>query len=221
MLTDGTQMVSRLTELKDKKLAFIGDSITADLKANYVTLTVDMLADVVDVRSLTIINSGLDSSSVPDALDRLPDLLVEHDPDIYVIFLGVNDSKILRSIDQPLISAMMFEECYSKLLAAIDRKEVRRKILVTPPPLRYEEIKKGKLLRDYWYWTPEAYNEYVNIVKRLARQPSCELADAYASFEQSGEELAGLFLEDGVHPNIYGHRLIAEAVFEALSRLNF
>lgn len=208
-----------LSWLTGKRVAFVGDSITADLKSNYVTLTVDLLADVTNVRSMTIINSGIDSSSVPDALDRLPDLLLEYNPDIYVIFLGVNDSKIFRSINQPLISPKMFEECYARLLDGIDHGAVQSKILVTPPPLLYEEIRTGEILKDYWYWQPDLYIEYVNIVKRLAKRPGCELADAYASFEATGEGLSGLFFEDGVHPNIYGHRLIAKSVFDALSRL--
>jgi len=128
---------------KGKKIAFIGDSVTADLTGNYVTMVADRLASLLDASSIEIINSGVDSSSVLDALDRLPDVLIESDPDVFVFFLGINDSKIFRQIDRPLLSSTEFEKSYTSLLDLADAERQRLKILVTIPPLLFEKINIG------------------------------------------------------------------------------
>jgi acyl-CoA thioesterase-1 len=205
--------------LQGKSLAFIGDSITADLRWNYVTLCVDKLADHVDVTSMTFVNSGVDSSSILDAMDRLPDILIEHDPDVLVVFIGVNDSKIFHSSGKPLMSAEVFEQSYATFLQCADAKRCRQKVLVTIPPLLFGRIRSGELLKTYWYWTPEHYAEYVHAIRRVASHPVCVVADVHDLFLREGDGLARLFDTDGVHPNIYGHRLIARVILEALGEL--
>lgn len=210
---------SSLAWLKGKRLAFIGDSITAELRWNYVTLVVDRIADQVDVGTMTIVNSGVDSSSILDALDRLPEVLIEHDPEVLVVFVGVNDSKIFRSTGQPLMPPKVFAESYANFLDQVDHIMVRRKVLVTPPPLLFKEIEAGDLLKDYWYWEPTLYMEYIKAIRKLEIRPSCVIADAYMSFSKQSVERNRLFDVDGVHPSIYGHRLIADVVLNALRSL--
>lgn len=205
--------------LEKKTIAFVGDSITADLKSNYVTLIVDKLVDVIDVSSIVITNSAADSSSIFDALDQLPDVLLEYDPDVFVVFLGINDSKIFYKIDRPLIAPDVFEASYASFLDYLDADRTRDKVLVTPPPLHFQEIRAGDYLADYWYWTPSLYAKYISAIKRVAKRPRCVVADAYGLFTQTGLENQRLFYEDGVHPNIHGHRLIASLVLDAFSQL--
>jgi lysophospholipase L1-like esterase len=202
--------------LEHKKIAFVGDSVTADLRSNYVTLTMNGLAEQIDASSLTVINSGVDSSSAVEALDRAPELLIEDDPDVIVVFLGINDSKIFRSIDRPLITSDLFTESYRSLLDCLDHNRLRRKVLVTPPPLLFDEILSGDFLKDYWYWTPSSYLEYVVAIRELANRPDSALADVYSAFERH-KGRNRLFGEDGVNPNIYGHRIIAASVLDALA----
>jgi acyl-CoA thioesterase I len=205
--------------LKGKTVAFIGDSITADLRWNYVTMVVDKIADQVDISTMTVINAGVDSSSICDAMDRFPDIVIEHDPDVLVIFIGVNDSKIFRSTRHPLISAEVFEQSYRRLLESADAKRPRQKVLVTLPPLLFEQIEKGDLLKEYWYWTQNQYEEYVEAIRRLGKRPKAAVADVNDLFSKNKTSLDRLFDKDGVHPSVYGHRIIANSILEALADL--
>ena len=137
--------------LADTTIAFIGDSITADGRSNYVSLLMSTLSDHVDASGVNVVNAGVDSSSVIDALDRLPDILLEHDPDVCVFFLGVNDSKIFHGIEKPLLSVNMYKDGYAHLLDAADKGRSRTKVLLTIPPLLFDEIKTGTFLANYWY----------------------------------------------------------------------
>lgn len=201
--------------LEGKTLAFVGDSITADLRFNYVTLVMDRLASELDVSLVDVVNSGIDSSSVFDALDRAPDIVLEHAPDVVVVFLGMNDSKIFRHNDCPLVPVKAFESTYRALLARLDTPKKTTKLLLTPPDPLFQKVKTGSLLKDYWYWTPESFGSYVAAVKKIAREESCGLADVQQSFAAS-EHRERLFTEDGVHPNVLGHQIIATSVIDGL-----
>ena len=204
--------------LSGKTIAFIGDSITADLRWNYVTLLVDRLATALNVGDIDVVNAAIDSSSIADCLDRLPEFLTEHDPDIVSVFVGVNDSKVFRYADRPLLSLGEFTDIYSAFLGRLDVPHERTKVLVTMPPLLFERVANSELLREYWYWRPEEYDQYNDAIRVLARERKCRLADVARSFACSEESLEDFFDDDGVHPNLRGHRLIADAVLRALSK---
>lgn len=205
--------------LENKVIVFFGDSITADLRFNFVTIVFDRLADVIDMSSVSVINSGVDSSTILDITDRLPDVLIETRPDIAVIFVGINDSKIFRYTERPLITVETFESGYNNFIERLDVKHETYKILLNLPPLLFEDIKSGELLSEYWFWRERIYTEYNRCIENTAKRPRTILADVYSAFHKSGSGLKRLFCEDGVHPNIYGHKLIAETVLEAFAKL--
>ena len=212
--------LSVISRLLDMKLCFVGDSITAEKRSNYVTLVLDMLSETVDISRIKIANVGIDSCSIINALDLIPDILLEEDPDIFVIFIGVNDSKIFRRIDRPLIPVTLFEESYSALLSRIDADRLRHKVLVTIPPLLFDEIEKGEFLANYWYWDPSMYSGYVDCIRRLANKHNCIIANVHEAFKHANNGGKRLFYEDGVHPNIYGHKVIAGEIVTALIDLS-
>jgi lysophospholipase L1-like esterase len=201
--------------LLGKTIAFIGDSVTADSRSNFVTLLAESLSEQLDISKVVFVNSGVDSSSVADALDRIPDVLIDSDPDLFIIFLGINDSKIFHFIDKPLLTPEVFKETYINMLMRIDSHKTNRKILVTPPPLLFDEINKGNFLRNYWYWIPSDYEKYITAIKEIGKQFNASIADVYSAFkdDRSGHRL---FYQDGVHPNIYGHKIIAAQILKKI-----
>ncbi len=209
-----------LSWLRGKKIVFIGDSITADNKSNYVTLTINEIANKIDVNSLGVVNYGVDSYSIHDALDMIPEIIIEEDPDVFVIFIGVNDSKVFHYLNRPLIAPDLFKDSYSALLDRIDASGgMRYKVLVTLPALPFDEIDSGEFLVDYWYWKPSLYLQYTEAIRELGNRERCSVAEIYESFRPTESNGVRLFYEDGVHPNIYGHRIISDAVVKALSNL--
>lgn len=201
--------------LLGKTIVFIGDSVTADSRSNFVTLLTESLSDQIDYTKVNIVNSGVDSSSVVDALDRIPDVLMDNDPDLFIILLGINDSKIFHYINKPLLTPEVFKETYINVLMRIDAYKINRKILVTPPPLLFDEINEGSLLHNYWYWIPSDYEKYITIIQEIGRQFNASVADVYHAFKEdrSGHRL---FYQDGVHPNIYGHKIIATQILNKI-----
>jgi|ERR1039458_6785002 lysophospholipase L1-like esterase len=200
-----------------RSVAFIGDSLTSESRVNYVSLFLNELATYIDLTGVRVVNSGIDSSSVFDALDRVPDLVLEHDPDTVFILLGINDSKIFRRIDKPLVDLPVFGKAYQRLLELLDVRRMRKKVLVTPPPLLFGEIDKGAMLADYWYWNESEYELYVNSICAAAGLPGVYVADVFKAFHQyTGAHR--LFYEDGVHPNVYGHKIIAETLINVAKR---
>lgn len=203
--------------LEGRTVVFVGDSLTAERKANYVTLTLDLLSKRIDMTNVHVLNSGVDSSSILDALDRIPELVEENNPDVFVIFIGINDSKILHFVERPLVEPAQFRSAYDALLKRIDVSRRRDKIVVTLPGLLFEEIRTGDYLAGYWYWDEHLYAEYNEVICDLAKVHQCQVADVAGAFRRQSKRR--LYIEDGVHPNIYGHQLIAEEVVAALERL--
>lgn len=58
----------------------------------------------------------------------------------------------------------------------------------------------------------EVVDRYNTALEELARQQSVELLDVNGEFKK--KELSSLFVDDGVHPNAEGHRLISDLVRE-------
>ncbi len=215
MISTSTLEVSYL---RNKKIAFIGDSITADNRSNYISLLLQQLTETIDVNTIEIVNDGVDSSSIIDALDRLPELIIEENPDIFIVFIGVNDSKIFKKVECPLLSPDRYYQAYKILLERIDAEGPKDKILMTMPELLFDEINNGPFLANYWYWKPEIYVEYVNIIKKLAEEHSCHIADIYEAFKHTNIK-ERLFYDDGVHPNIYGHKIIATELLKTIKHI--
>jgi lysophospholipase L1-like esterase len=207
--------LNAISSLIGKRIAFLGDSVTADTRSSYVTLIMDFLSNGIDATTIDVINSGVDSSSVYDAIDRIQDVL-EMDPDIFIIFLGINDSKIIEFVNKALVDVDSFERSYSMLLDRIDSKRKRTVILLTLPPLLFEKIDKGNLLKEYWHWNFDDYLKYNNVIQRIGLQHDSIVADIYSEFVNYDGDLGKLYYDDGVHPNIYGHQIIANAVLKAI-----
>ena len=70
---------------------------------------------------------------------------------------------------------------------------------------------------------PEGFNvlrtDYVETVRKVAREEAVTLVDAYVAFQehgrQPGQTVDELFLDDG-HPNTKGQRLLADLLLPAV-----
>jgi len=199
-------------------IAFLGDSITADNRFNYTSMLINMLSEKMAIENIDIINSGVDSSSIFDALDRIPELFCENDKiDIIFVFIGVNDSKIFYGVDKPLVPINIYKEKYIDLLSLIKLKSTETQIvLINLPYLDFDKINNSDLLSDYWYWNIEEYCLYNNSIFELTREFNIGFVDIYNSFLMKANELSSYFTFDGVHPNAKGHQLIAQKILDLL-----
>ena len=174
---------------------FLGDSISAGLHVNEDEAFPAVIQRRLFKRGRTfrLINAGVSGDTTAGGLSRTP-FILERKPDIVVIELGGNDG--LRG--QPLDS---MRRNLDGILKAIDKAGARVLLLGMRMPPNYG--------REYTEGYAKMYDE-------LAQQHGV----AFVSFFM--EPIAGnrdYFVEDELHPNPEGHKLLADKVGPALERL--
>ncbi len=177
------------------KVVFLGDSIAAGLHLEpseaFPAVVQRLLA--AEGRPFRLVNAGVSGDTSAGGLRRL-DWLLNQEPDVLVLELGGNDG--LRGQDASEIEARL------RAIATRAREAGARVLLlgVRLPP---------SLGRDYVRAFEELY-------PRLAE----ELGLAYLpSFMDGVGGVAGMMLDDGIHPSRAGHARIAERVAPALGEL--
>ncbi|MFF8691051.1 SGNH/GDSL hydrolase family protein [Streptomyces sp. NPDC015144] len=193
-------------------LLFIGDSITdagrdrtdpASLGNGYVQEIARTLGERPHAGPRpTVINRGISGHRVYDLEPRWTTDVVEHQPDVVTVKIGINDT--WRRYDQQLPSPIdEFEGCLDGLLARAGRETSARLVVVTPflLPVTPEQAE--------WF---EDLTPRTEAVLRAARAHDAllvraDLVLARAAEDKEATELA----RDGVHPSPLGHRLIADA----------
>lgn len=179
-----------------ERIVFLGDSLTAGygLEAGqaYPALVEKALRE--RGRDVTVVNAGVSGDTTAGGLRRI-DWLLRQEMDTLVIALGANDA--LRG--QPV-------EATRKNLERIIEKARERY-----PDLRI--ILAGMLAPPNM---GAAYRKaFDRIYPKLAKAESVELIP-FLLEDVAGEP--GLNLPDGIHPNVRGHRKLAETVLETLQR---
>ncbi len=85
-----------------------------------------------------------------------------------------------------------------------------------------EHISKGLSKENILRWLGNAkilydFQAHYNVlVKRIAGEEGCPLIDLRSAFVNEGG--ANLLCEDGIHPNAEGHKVIAQTVYDFVSR---
>ncbi len=177
------------------KVVFLGDSIAAGLHLEpseaFPAVVQRLLA--AEGRLFRLVNAGVSGDTSAGGLRRL-DWLLNQEPDVLVLELGGNDG--LRGQDPAEIEGRL------RAIATRAREAGARVLLlgVRLPP---------SLGRDYVRAFEELY-------PRLAE----ELGLAYLpAFMDGVGGVAGMMLDDGIHPSRAGHARIAERVAPALGEL--
>ena len=149
--------------------------------------------------------------------ERYKEALLEKG-DIYIIMLGTNDAQDGRDdvedIRYPLHNMISrkadFVSCYQGIIDSVREASPKAVIYLNiPMPI-------GKCI---WRRHQESYlQELMHCYEKLLRQNlDIRKIDVHGAFEKlPAEERKKLYLEDGLHPNPLGAKLIARTVYEAL-----
>ena len=174
----------------------------------------------------TIINAGKGGENTDQARERFEQDVLARKPDIVTIYYGLNDAAIdvWKDATAPRVTADKFEENLRHFTKRL--KEAGTKvILMTPNPCCWSPQEKelyGK--PPYDINDVEGINkvlqEHIAAVRKVAVGENVALVDVYQilsdyAHTHSYNEL----LLDGVHPNEYAHRLIADALLEQIPAL--
>lgn len=236
LLTPITAAEPKTDPLKDaKRIVFLGDSITND--GHYIILLEAALRE--SHPKAEFINLGLPSEGCtglsepvhpfprPDVHERLDRVLKMADPDLVFACYGMNDGIYYPFSEERF---QKYQDGINTLIAKVE-KQGAKLILLTPPPFDPLPLKKkGKLLpatakKFSWMQIYEHYQRDVIapygawiLAQKNRVSQVIDLQGPITAHVTTQRKTNPDFVlsGDGVHINNNGHRLMAEAIHEAL-----
>lgn len=216
-------------ELKNKKIAFLGDSITegagvADMENIYW----NRIAKATGAQSFGYGIGGtriaVQREPSPDArfdryfASRIPEMIP--DADVIVIFGGVND---YGHGDAPFGSMTdrteeTFCGAYHMLLQKLIETYPEAQIVAMTPMHCLEE---GNLINSFGYRRCRELGDYVDAIKEICAYYAVPVLDLYrvSGMQPKVAALRERYMPDGIHPNDAGHEKIAAKLLGFLKSL--
>jgi len=206
------------TVQKKKKVIFFGDSITqaAVDKGGYIVRMDSMLEKKGLKNNYDLVGSGVSSNKVYDLYLRMDEDVLSKNPDVVIIFIGVNDVWHKRSMGTGT-DADKFQKFYNAILKKLSDKNIKA-ILCTPAAIGEKTDLTNELDGDL--------NKYSNIIRNIAAKNNLPLVDlrkiflAYNIKNNPENKDRGILTGDGVHLNAIGNQLVAEEMWNEISKLN-
>ena len=201
---------------RKKKIVFFGDSITqqgTDPKG-YITIMKGILQQQ-DTNNYELIGAGIGGNKVYDLYLRIEQDVINHSPEIVVLFIGVNDVWH-KSTHGTGTDADKFEEFYRAIIYKLQAAHAKV-ILCTPAVIG--EKKNNANQQD------DDLNKYAAITRDIASDlqlPLCDLRELFQNYNEkhnTSDAYSGMLTTDGVHLNEAGNRLVAEALLEKIEVL--
>ncbi|MCC5896262.1 MAG: SGNH/GDSL hydrolase family protein [Alkalibacterium sp.] len=205
---------------KNDTLLFIGDSITDagrdrmegnDLGKGFPLLIASHLQTDHPDKRLTILNRGIGGDSLGDLKDRWENDCLIINPDIVTILIGVNDTWRNQNEGKELTKEELddFESDYRFLLKSLHQRTDARVVLMEPFVLPFP--------KDRVNWRVDL-DPRIQIVRKMAREYQTELIPLDGILNALGIKNGFSYYtgDDGVHPTLAGHGVIAESWLKAV-----
>ena len=193
---------------KPKRIVFFGDSITqAGVNpGGFISLIGDALKKQGIGSSYELIGAGIGGNKVYDLYLRMDDDVLAKNPDIVMIWVGVNDVWHKASYGTGT-DADKFGKFYAAIIKKLQARNIRI-ILCTPATIGERT--------DFSNQQDGDLNRYSQIIRDLAAQYNTELLDlrkiflAYNIDHNRENKDSGILTVDGVHLNPQGNQLVAD-----------
>ncbi len=212
------------TKLKSgQTILFIGDSITdcgrrspdAPLGHGYVKFFHDFLRIREPQKQVTVLNKGVSGNRITQIQERWTDDVLRYRPHWLSVKIGINDLHSFRRNVDGAVSPELFETVYDEILARTRKHLPRTRILLIDPFYISRETSKHSFRRTVLDTLPA----YLHVVAKMSKKYRTRRIKTHERFQAllkycEPEE----FCPEPVHPNCTGHLVLAEAVYEALSR---
>lgn len=203
---------------KKIRVIFFGDSITElGVKPGGYVNRVDSICKVEGRgSSFDFIGSGISGNKVYDLYLRMEEDVLAKNPDVVVIYVGVNDvwhKTLLGTGTDP----DKFEKFYLAILKKLKEKNIKA-VLCTPAVVGEKTDMSNPLDGDI--------NRYSNIIRDIAKKNGLPLIDLRKKFLDY--ELANnpenkekeILTYDRVHMNAKGNQFLAEVMWSTIRSLN-
>jgi lysophospholipase L1-like esterase len=213
LLLAGFFLVSMTNQTK-KKVLFFGDSITqAGVNpGGYIDVMNKMLASQNLSANYELIGSGIGGNKIYDLYLRIEDDVLSKNPDIVVIYVGVNDVWHKASYGTGT-DADKFEKFYNAVIKKLRDKNIKV-ILCTPAAIGERT--------DFSNQQDGDLNRYSNIIRGIAEKNGLPLVDLRKGFldynlkNNSTNKESGVLTTDRVHLNEKGNQFVAEEMWKVI-----
>jgi lysophospholipase L1-like esterase len=201
---------------KKQRIIFFGDSITqAGVQpTGYITKLAELVKQKGLANNYELIGAGIGGNKIYDLYLRMDEDVLSKNPDMVVIWVGVNDVWHKRSYGTGT-DADKFEKFYVAVIKKLQQKNIKVAIC-TPAAIGEKTDFSNELDGDL--------NKYSAIIRDIAQKNNCALIDLRKSFLQynlsnnkENKEM-GILTTDRVHLNENGNQLVAEEMFKAIAK---
>ena len=207
-------ILSSFSMQQKKKIVFFGDSITQAGVGpeGYITVMNEMLKQKGADKNFELIGAGVSGNKIYDLYLRMEDDVLKKDPDVVIIWIGVNDVWHKASSGTGT-DANKFEQFYNAIIKKLKEKKIEV-ILCTPSTIGERT--------DFTNQQDGDLNKYAGIIRDIAKNNDCRLIDLRKSFlaynlENNKENKpSGILTSDGVHLNTIGNKFVAEKMMQAI-----
>ena len=211
-------MMTAFAPQKRTKVIFFGDSITqAGAGTGGYILRIDTLCKSDGQGdNYEFIGAGIGGNKVYDLYLRMENDVLAREPDIVVIYVGVNDVWH-KSTSGTGTDPDKFEKFYQAIIDKLKAKNIRI-ILCTPASIGEKT--------DFSNPQDGDMNEYSNIIRRLARKNELHIVDLRKSFldhnlkNNPDNKDRGILTTDRVHLNAKGNQLVADEMWKVIKQAN-
>jgi lysophospholipase L1-like esterase len=202
---------------KVTRVVFFGDSITqAGAKpGGYIVMMKDALTQKGLGSQYDLIGAGIGGNKVYDLYLRMQDDVLAQNPDVVVIWVGVNDVWHKQSFGTGT-DPDKFEKFYTAIINKLLDKHIR--VILCTPAVIGEKA-------DFTNQQDGDLNAYSQIIRNLAQKWHTGLVDLREIFHNyelknnPGNKESGVLTLDRVHLNEAGNQLVAEKMLETLTNL--
>lgn len=204
--------------LQKKKVLFFGDSITqAGVKpGGYIIKIGELVAKDGLTDQFELIGSGIGGNKVYDLFLRMEEDVLSKNPDVVLIYVGVNDVWHKRTYGTGT-DADKFEKFYTAIIEKLRAKNIKV-ILCTPAAIGEKTDFSNELDGDL--------NKYSTIIRSLAEKNKLPLVDLRKSFLDYNKQFntdnkeSGILTSDKVHLNEQGNKFVAEEMWRVIKAMN-
>ena len=209
-------LILSMTTQKPKRVIFFGDSITqAGVNAGgYITKMKEQLEKNGLKSQYELIGAGIGGNKVYDLYLRMEEDVLAKNPDIVVIYVGVNDVWHKASSGTGT-DADKFQKFYEALIKKLTDKNIKV-ILCTPAAIGERT--------DFSNQQDGDLNRYSQIIRNIAvknKVPLCDLRKSFLDYnlKNNGDNKeSGILTTDRVHLNPAGNQLVADQLLPLIQQ---
>jgi lysophospholipase L1-like esterase len=208
--------IMSFTQNKKQKIIFFGDSITqAGVQAGGYIIRIDSICKAEGQKeNYEFVGSGIGGNKVYDLYLRLEDDVLSKNPDVVVIYIGVNDIWH-KSTQGTGTDADKFVKFYEALIKKLKDKNIKI-ILCTPAVIGEKTDNSNPQDGDL--------NEYSKVIRSLSQKNKLQIVDLRNSFLQYNAKHnlknydRGMLTTDRVHLNEKGNQLVADEMWKVIKQ---